>query len=158
MAVVDVDHHAIRIEHLADRARDGETVHPVEGRGERHDAKQTEVRGQALRAHVDPLGVREPSFGREAASFLDHVGVGVDADDGFEQVGDPEGNRARPAADVEQTTRAGQSQRVLERIGEVRRVREPATRVVGGSTPEQGVVPLPLLPAARHWLDRSDGH
>ena len=96
MAVIDVDHHAIRIEHRSDRASDGETVHPVERRCERHDAKQTQVCGKTLSSHVDPPGVREPSFGREASSFLDHLVVGVDADDFFEQVSDPEGNRARP--------------------------------------------------------------
>src|SRR5439155_3743263 len=95
-----------------------------------------------------PRCVRDALLGREARGFGDHPRVGVDTDDLLEKVSDAERDYARPAADVEKTAAAVEPQSVTKAVSETRCIRQAAPDVVGGRPREEGLVPLPALPAA----------
>jgi len=68
----------------------------------------------------------------------------------LEKVSKRKRHRARPTADVKKPASTVEPERLLERIGELRSVRETSAVIVGGSSGEQRLVPLPLEPLAGH--------
>ena len=76
--------------------------------------------------------------------------VSVESNNLLEKASKRKRHRARSAADVEKSASAVEPERLLERIGEPRSVRETSAVIVGGSSGEQRLVPLPLEPLAGH--------
>ena len=106
------------------------TVHTVEGRPRRGLRK-------VLGRRFHPPDVRDPSFVGDPPAFGEHRRVGVEADHILEQVGEPDGENAGPAAAVEQPPMPVQPQFLRENGLELRRVRGPAEPVVDRGTLEQ---------------------
>ena len=132
----------------------------MERRGERDDAKRSEIGRQRFGATGAPMS-RSRTCRSAAAPCRDveHVGVGVEADDRCEQVREAQRDRSRSASDVEQAPGSVESELASQRLLESRRVGKPAAFVVRGGAREQGGIPLPLLRAVarvgRRWTRAS---
>ena len=150
VAIVDVPDGAVRFQHPSDDPGNEWSVHPVKRRRERNDSKSPEISGQVFGPGLNPPGVHHAPLRRKPSRLLDHYRVGVESNDLPEKASERECHRARPAADIEKPTSTVKPERLLQRTGEPRSVRETPTVIVGGSSGEQRLVPLPLEPLAGH--------
>jgi hypothetical protein len=148
VAIVDVNDGAVRFEHPPDDPGNERSVHPVKRRRERDDIKRPEISGQVFGAALNPPGVHHASLRRKPLCLSNHSCVGVESNNLLETVSKRKRHRARPTADVEKPASTVEPERLLERIGELRSVRETSAVIVGGSSGEQRLVPLPLSPSS----------
>ena len=135
---------AARLEHVADDRRDSVAVHPVEGLGERRDAKLAEIRPELLPAHAHPADVADASVPCAFRRLVDHAGVGVDADHLGEQRRQRQRQRAGPAADVQQAAGAVELKLGTDGRGQRLGVGQPPHSVVGGAALVERLVPAPV--------------
>ena len=115
---------------------------------------------------MDPANVCDPTLVGDPAALGEHRGVGVEPDRLLEQIREPDGEIARPAAAVEQPPAPVQPQLLREHRFELRRVPRPAVPIVrGGTLEERRVVrrqlgfsrPLAADPVAREpQADQAD--
>ena len=110
------------------------------------DAEPPQACRQFLLPQTDPGHVRNFLIGSQALGFGQHSLVWVEVDYRLEQVREAPRDRARPAPDIEQPAPAVEPDRVLEHIGERRRVRQAAALVVRRGTGEERLIPGPVLP------------
>ena len=118
----------------------------MEGRGERHDAKRAEPRGQRLGALAHEVSVLDVQLGSATFSLRDHPPIGVETDDLGEQMREEERRSARTASGIEQSTAAVEPERVAQRVSDSGRVGRSPLLVVGRAPLEQRLVPFPRLP------------
>ena len=97
--------------------------------------------GEVLGDGLHPAEVRDPPLVGHPAALGEHGRVGVEADRLLEQVGEADGEDARPAAAVEQPSAPVQLELLGKNSLELGRVGRPAVPVVGGGAfEERGVV------------------
>jgi hypothetical protein len=97
-----------------------------------------------------------------APSLVQHGGVRVEADDTFEEVGQPERDNSRTATDVEQAAVSVERQHRSQRVRETFCVGDPAPAVILSGSLEKAGVPVPILPpespaVRRHGTTRAAG-
>lgn len=103
MPEIDLHDGTVGIEHVQHRRRDPGPIHPVEGLAEADDAERAEGGGKVLSSHLHPGGAVDSFIGRCPSGLGHHAGIGVQADDPFEQACEQEGNAPWSAADVEES-------------------------------------------------------
>ena len=115
---VHLHHRPARVEHRRDRRGHPGPVHPVERRGEGHRPEGAEPGGQVLGPAAHPVGVADAQPGRGPRCLRQHLRIGVEADDRLEQRRQPQGDRSRPAADVEQPPPPVQTETAGQDVGQ----------------------------------------
>jgi len=86
---------------------------------EADDSEGAEGSGKALRSHLDPRGVGDPSLRCRAPGLKEHPGIWIETDDLLEEAGEEEGNGARPAADVEEAPLSVEMEAFGQNLGQV---------------------------------------
>jgi hypothetical protein len=151
---VDLDHHAVLVEHVAYRAGHPRAIHPVERLAEADDPEGAERGGKLLGPHPYPGCVVDLLLRRRPRRLRHHGGIGVEADGALEQRGQDQGDAARPAAHVVQPPPAVEPEMTRQRGGERGGVRLAAAPIVRRGAAEDGLVPDPVLPRVAERLVR----
>ena len=140
---VHVHDGAPRSDHAAQRAGHSFPIHPVEGLGEGDRCGTGRGRGQLLGPAVHPVHVGDAEDFGLPCSLRQHVPVGVQPRGSLEPRGQQQGERAGPAADVEQPTAAVEGQLGDHGVDQLRGIGHPPLHVVGRAARVQRRVPLP---------------
>jgi len=130
-------------EHLPNDARYPGALHPMEGGAEGDRVERPEVERQVFSPAADERRVDERALRGETSRLGKHVRIRIETDHVPVTLGHQQRDPARSTSDVEQATGPVSAERVGERIGESRRIREPALLVVPGGPGEDRVVPGP---------------
>lgn len=146
MPKVDLDDGALGIEHLPDGGGHPRSVHPVERLTEADHSNGAEGPGEVLRPHPDPAGIGDLFLRGCSLGLGQHAGIWVEPDDALEELGEEQGDGARPATDVEEAPATIQVEVLGEGVGQGRGIRLATLPVVGGGALEHGLVPDPVLP------------